>query len=537
MIQPRPYGDDMKTSKMFSENIKNIKWISFFLITLLTTLLITFIPEYVLALTKPNLQSTTGSGADHAEFWEAAEAEPVEYVILLIVDGLRKDVLYKALDRSPGYSVLKSLFKKNPHIRFNKVKTIVPSVTFPANASLITGLFPDMHGIPGNSWFDRLNQREVNYGNYLSAVFVYSQETANKDLRHYTIYDRLLDKGISCRTVFHMFGSKKYQYLHNYQNNPLWIKPKKYGMMNDYILYKMSFTAYDNNMVWEAIKSIRDNGLPNFMTLYFPGNDGFTHHYGVNSQYTYLGYINKLLNILINGGEIYRYNFNGQIDNSSLQYFPGLKNFIVDEKSLYDNTIFIILSDHGQFNILGQADSEFHQIGNYDNGGMSQVYIKHPSGWNRFPRLNEDTLPVAKGYWDQKETRNIRDIWVRDSNGSHTWKANYYKYDGSENKLIRLSHNHYLTRMAKRYDNDRSGDILLFANHLYSFTNGELLSIIADHGSIYNADSCIPLIIAGNPLGHIFAENNEVKSIVDVAPTIAKLFGIEMSNIDGKPLF
>lgn len=525
----------MKTSNLFSKNIKNINSIYIFLVTLLTTLLVTFIPEYVLALTKPDFPFTTGSGANHAEFGEAAEAELVEYVILLIVDGLRKDVLYQTIDRSPGYPVLKSLFKKSPHIRFNKAKTIIPSVTFPANASLITGVFPDKHGIPGNSWFDRLNQRKVNYSNYLSAALVYSQESANKDLRRCTIYDWLLEKGISCRTVFHMFGSIKYQHLHNYPDNPLWIKPKKYGIMNDYILFNMSFTAYDNNVLWEAIKSIRDNGLPNFTTLYFPGNDGFSHRYGVNSQYEYLKHIDKLFNILINGGEIYRYNLNGQIDNSSLQYFLGLKNFMVDGKSLYDNTIFIILSDHGQFNILGKADSEFQQIDNYDNGGMSQVYIKHPSGWNKFPRLNEDTLPVAKGYWDRKETKNIGDIWVRDSNGSNTWKENYYKYDGTKNKLIRLSHNHYLSSMASRFGDDRSGDILLFANHLYSFTNDA--SIIADHGSIHNADSCIPLIIAGKPLGYKFSENNEVKSIVDVAPTIAKFLGIEMSNIDGKPLF
>jgi len=49
-------------------------------------------------------------------------------------------------------------------------------------------------------------------------------------------------------------------------------------------------------------------------------------------------------------------------------------------------------------------------------------------------------------------------------------------------------------------------------------------------------DSGVPLIFAGKPLGK-FAKNNEVRSIVDVAPTIARLLGLTMTGVDGKPLY
>jgi hypothetical protein len=69
----------------------------------------------------------------------------------------------------------------------------------------------------------------------------------------------------------------------------------------------------------------------------------------------------------------------------------------------------------------------------------------------------------------------------------------------------------------------RSGDILLLPAYSkgYHFSGS---GSKADHGSLYPDDSYIPFVIAGKPLDRSITVTG-LRSIVDVAPTIADLLG------------
>jgi len=473
-------------------------------------------------------------GSNHDIYLATPQVAKADHVVLIIIDGLRKNALYQALASADGFPVLKSLFWETPHIRFNGIRTVVPSVTFAANASLITGLYPDKHGIPGNNWFNRFTGVNRNYVN-LTGGLVYTQERANKDLRPNirTLHDVILDGGRSCRTVFHMYGSKQHADMHP----TIWVKPKR----DDFTLWgiKKNYESYDRNAMWEAINSISrqnnpNNYLPDLLTIYLPGNDGASHSLGIGAQLNYLKKIDDLLGILIKGGEIKRIRSDGIPNAATSIVFEGLEQYQQNGGNVFDKTVFVILSDHGQFNIAGAADSTYDIVNPtydpYDNGGMSQVYVRSLFSWKDFPDLEAEIKPVAKEYWDNKEALGLSDILVRDAEGANNWRANYQKYDGVTNELVDLSFG-WTNKWINRLDCDRSGDILLIPKPSYSFSLDEK----ADHGSILLADSGVPLIFAGKPLGK-FAKNNEVRSIVDVAPTIAKLLGLTMTNVDGKPL-
>jgi len=86
----------------------------------------------------------------------------------------------------------------------------------------------------------------------------------------------------------------------------------------------------------------------------------------------------------------------------------------------------------------------------------------------------------------------------------------------------------------------RSGDILLLPAYPggYHFSAGSGFSALlkAEHGSLYPGDSYIPFIIAGKPLDRSITVAG-LRSIVDVAPTIADLLGFYRgieNSFDGK---
>ena len=72
---------------------------------------------------------------------------PKPYVILISIDGMRADYL----DR-PDLPNLQRMRRQGA--RAQGLIPVFPSVTFPNHYSIVTGLYPDRHGIVGNEFFD-----------------------------------------------------------------------------------------------------------------------------------------------------------------------------------------------------------------------------------------------------------------------------------------------------------------------------------------------------------------------------------------------
>ena len=88
----------------------------------------------------------------------AALAEPV---LLLSIDGLQPSDVIEAEKRGIDIPNLKRFVKEGSYA--SGVRGVLPTVTYPSHATLITGVSPEKHGIVGNTSFDPL---QINQGGW-----------------------------------------------------------------------------------------------------------------------------------------------------------------------------------------------------------------------------------------------------------------------------------------------------------------------------------------------------------------------------------
>ncbi|NER12449.1 alkaline phosphatase family protein [Leptobacterium flavescens] len=127
-------------------------------------------------------------------FGQENTSEKPKLVVGIVVDQMRFDQLYKYEDKfsEGGFKrILKEGFNyKNAHYNH------IPTVTASGHASVYTGTTPSVHGIIGNSWFDRKLNREVSNVEDSTVVIVGSQQEntrgrSPKKLMTPTISDQL----------------------------------------------------------------------------------------------------------------------------------------------------------------------------------------------------------------------------------------------------------------------------------------------------------------------------------------------------------
>ena len=90
-------------------------------------------------------------------------------VVYIVIDGLSTDALEQAVasGRAPALAWLRA---HSSYVR--DAVAVFPTITPAATASLVTGVVPAEHGIPGMCWYDRDAARFVNYGQSPRAAIV-----------------------------------------------------------------------------------------------------------------------------------------------------------------------------------------------------------------------------------------------------------------------------------------------------------------------------------------------------------------------------
>lgn len=83
-------------------------------------------------------------------FMEVVSSTGLPKLILISMDGFRHNYLEQIPEKEvPNFNY----FKKNG-VRVKSVKNVFPSVTYPNHYSLITGLYPESHGVVHNRFYD-----------------------------------------------------------------------------------------------------------------------------------------------------------------------------------------------------------------------------------------------------------------------------------------------------------------------------------------------------------------------------------------------
>jgi predicted AlkP superfamily pyrophosphatase or phosphodiesterase len=184
-----------------------------------------------------------------------AAQQQKHYVILVSLDGFRYD--YPKRYSAPFLLALGSRGASAP----DGMLPAYPSLTFPNHLSIVTGLYPEHHGIVGNSFWDPARDE----------TYVYTQSKTNSD------------------------GSW-------YGGTPLWVLAEQQGMRSACLFWPGSeaeiqgkrpsyYLHYDDKFDDEKRIDIVVEWLklpaalrPHFITLYYPNVDHAGHTYGPDSD-------------------------------------------------------------------------------------------------------------------------------------------------------------------------------------------------------------------------------------------------------------
>ena len=214
-------------------------------------------------------------------------------LVLVSIDGFRADYLDRG--RTPTLAALAA-----DGVRAEALKPAFPTLTFPNHYTLVTGLYPDHHGIVNNRMADAS----------LGKAFVYKEQSTIEDPA--------------------WWGSE-----------PLWVSAEKQGVRSATMfwpgssvairgvhpsLWKPFDTAFapsarvDQILQWLDLPAARQ---PRFLTLYFEQVDHFGHVDGPDSP--------EVDRALV------------EIDTALARLVDGLK-----QRGLFDRVDLVVVSDHGE---------------------------------------------------------------------------------------------------------------------------------------------------------------------------------------------
>ena len=263
-----------------------------------------------------------------ADYNAVSEAgSPLSRVVIIDIDGLRRDVFLQALQAGEIPNIERIVGGRESHTacHINAVST-APSITFTAQASIVTGKHPGQHGIPGNESFDRFGRISGGHPRHFGfdvgdtlavddAVAVFRNGLASRFLleQTLTVYEQL--PYLSSAVFYHMYA----------RGATAWFPPniidiarftKGKGVLG------MEAGKYDMGMLRQVINHLDAGDHPELLMLYFMGLDHHSHMHGPGNQQTYLKDI-----------------LDPQI---------GLFLDAMEKHLLLHQAILVIISDHGQ---------------------------------------------------------------------------------------------------------------------------------------------------------------------------------------------
>lgn len=244
-----------------------------------------------------------------------------DIVILLSFDGIRWDSIYDI----KGFSII-----NDSGFRAKKLRSVFPSMTLPAHASLTTGTYPEKHGIVLNHFLEK------------NSGLLFKKENNVRWLKREPIWAILEKKGLQTALIRWPLSKGSYE-----------------GIIPSFY-YE---TQTDQETLNTLFKTLQSPKVPNLIMAYFSGADYAGHHYGPNSC--------EYKNSVIRSGEI-------------------LEKVVarIKELKIKDNLTIFVASDHGMTEVLREIDivSKIPKKGFYPyisiSGPIAFVYTQKESQYS-----------------------------------------------------------------------------------------------------------------------------------------------------------
>ena len=518
------------------------------------------------------LHSRTGS--DTIQLLFSTDKEAVLFkrdknILWLIIDGCHAET-FRNLYESGNLPNLRRAM--GDALVVDRATSCFPSVTLVCLSSLATGCWFKTHGLLNNVWYDRtwtpfggrayLSELDQTLACFDRKQFgfptlvlpdLHTGGMLNNDIDPdaKTIYEVLSENGLTSYAVYNYVG----------RGATVWRRPGRGAMLHYAEIDKRSrdYPRWDKFMVEAAMKLVASRGLPHLMSLYFGGHDGQSHHRGVGAQSDYLRKVvdlqmGRLFNQIQKKYELENLYVIISADHGQTGFPRGGAH-----KFLWKDQIVPMLRsaapgavvDGGEQSAIDPAANVAYAIG---NGAGLFLYVRNreSNAWPDAPRLDQDLLPVAHAVLRAADPSQaghpayigpFLDFLLLRTAPDQPYMI--YENEFPYNKPGRLtSPLEYFAFRRERYPDapallqalehpTRGPDLIAVLDYDkggWYFSDGPHLG---NHGSFTPEDIYVPLFFSGPD---VRAGELPAARIIDIAPTIASLFGLDMPSADGQVL-
>ncbi|HZW48991.1 MAG TPA: ectonucleotide pyrophosphatase/phosphodiesterase [Bacillota bacterium] len=423
---------------------------------------------------------------------EQAELRTVKHLIVISYDAFSEE----NWQRASQYPNLRQLIKNGAYS--TKLRSVYPTLTYVVHTTMVTGVYPDRHGIIHNNHFEPFVQEKD-----LSWYWFH------REIKTPTIYDAVDDAHLTAAGILWPVTGKaaiKYNLPEivaiKQENQTLKILKNgspfyclemewKYGRLRKGI----EQPQLDDFSTFCAVDTIR-NKKPNLLLLHLVDLDDTKHKQGTDSM---------------------------EIDQVLARMDARLGKIIqaVDEAGIREETVFLILGDHGQFNVryVVRLNKLLERAGliSQADGKMSWRAYCQSTGGAAYLRVQPGDAEA-----ERLAAVILQNAWKEDRCGiEHIY---------SRKELDRLHVDQSIPVMVEAktgycFDDSLEEPIIMdlteqnikYATHGYSPDKANYHCNLLLSGSIVKKDYCF---------GDV--------EMVDIAPTMARILGIELTNCDGR---
>lgn len=417
-------------------------------------------------------------------------------LLVISVDALNaKDLEY--IKELPNF---KTFFDEGSYVK--NVFSIYPSLTYCCHSSIITGNYPDRHGI--------FHNEIANPSDPLRQFWFWHK----KDILTPTLFDKAREKKLTTANVlWPVMANPKGSILHNIpeiwsdhgissfrlflKNGSLHLLPL---VLKHQHLLKGKKQPYLDNFSEAVAMDLIKSKKPDLMTIHFTEVDTMRHYHGVFSAEAYKA-----------------------LDSVDQRIGNLLK--VLKERGLYDSTNVILLGDHGgtdyskaillnslflQKGLLEiDGDSNIISWKAYANGagGSCQILLSEPDD----PSLIASVERILHDYMDEKDSP-LRYIFNKEEAKTQHHSTGNFSFIAE------------------------AKDGYIFKNNVTDQLISELQAIdcqyICDHGYLPEHENMRTLLLAKGPdikRGQVI----DSTCLVDEGPTFAKLLNCDLEDTDG----
>jgi hypothetical protein len=482
---------------------------------------------------------------------------PPKPVLLLVLDGIRPDVLRSAIEEGETPN-LGALAHRGEAV-WDAV-SVFPSITPAATAAIATGEAPARSGIVGHAWYDERERRVVVYGAMTETVMATGPikvfhnnvwRMNRDDLRAATLFETLHDRGFDGACV--NFPVRRGPHTHpirlktveNYRKNGRYLGPSVEGP-KDYFMGDLFYsreTGFNGRKASGGI--LRSAGINDeyaarigamlvgersapFNLVYFFKGDSVAHHHGLEAQRQWLqtadGHVGR---IFAAAGGVERlledYAVLALSDHGHAPLLPGRRH--VDLRRIPD----LKVSSGIKARFGKNADAVV-----VPNGRSALLYLSDGVRQKRVAKSLVGRRGVDVAAWSEagwaKVLSSQYGLRFRPGDGPRDSFGRSWELEGDPGALdldvlgADLGYGDYpdaLERLWGCLHTPRCGDVVLSATPGYTF--GEVSGgyhKASDHGSLHAEDSNVFVLAGGFERGE-----PAPRRITDVAPMLLGHFG------------